>query len=167
MPEVKFSTHIDVLTHLKGMHYLLIPARVIKKLGGTFNLRLLCTVNNKLQFQGGLVALGNGDAYISITNKRMKELGVACGDEVKLVLKEDESEYGMEVPEELNELLKQDPEGMRRFKKLSMGKRRYVIFYVSQVKSPNKRLERAVLLITNLKKAPEGKETFRQMLGVE
>lgn len=167
MAEAKFSTHIDHLPHLKGMHYLLIPARIVKKLGGGFSRRVLCTVNGKITFQGGLMALGEGDAYISITNKRMKELGVKAGDEVKVELKEDKSEYGMEVPAELAELLKQDDEGNRRFKMLSPGKQRYVIFYVSGVKSSNKRLERAMLLITNLKKAPEGKETFRQMLGLD
>ncbi|MFL5751796.1 MAG: DUF1905 domain-containing protein [Bacteroidia bacterium] len=167
MPEVKFTTYIDKLKHLVGMHYLLIPARVVKKLGGKFSMRLLCTVNGKLTFQAGLVALGDGDAYISINAKRMKEIGVKTGDEVKVALKEDKSEYGMEVPAELNELLKQDDEGMRRFKMLSPGKQRYIIHYVSTVKSSNKRLERAVLLITNLKRAPEGKETFRQMLGME
>ena len=167
MSEVKFKTYIDHLQHLKGMHYILIPGRIVKKMGGSFSKRVLCTVNNKLSFQGGLVALGDGDAYISITTKRMKELGIIAGDEVNVVLKEDESEYGMEVPAELAELLKQDTEGMRRFKKLSPGKQRYVIFYVSGVKNPAKRIERAILLITNLKKAPEGKETFRQMLGMD
>ncbi len=44
---------------------------------------------------------------------------------------------------------------------------RYVIFYVSSVKSTQLRVDRAVRLIGNLKKLPVGKESFRQMLGLE
>ncbi len=42
---------------------------------------------------------------------------------------------------------------------------RYILNYVSTVKSLNLRVERAFLLISNLKKLPKGKETFKEMLG--
>lgn len=129
-------------------------------------MRVICTVNNKLSFQGGLVALGEGSAYITLNAKRMKELGVKLGSEVTISLAKDESEFGMEVPEELSELLKQDPEGKKRFETLSPGKQRYIIHYVSSVKSSHLRADRAVLLISNLKKLPLGKENFREMLGL-
>lgn len=165
--ETKFRTHVGVLEHLVGMHYLHIPARIIKAMGGTFSKRLICTVNGELSFQGGFMALGNGDAYISINKSRMKKLGIQKGDEVLLQLKADSSEYGMEMPEELSELLKQDTEGNRRFHALTPGKQRYIIQYVNTVKSSDLRINRAVLLISNLKKSKEGKESFRQMLGLE
>ena len=96
------------------------------------------------------MALGQGNAYISINSKRMKELKVKEGDEVFVELAIDKSEYGMDVPEELQELLNQDPEGKRRFDILSPGKKRYIIYYVAGVKSSHLRLDRALLLITNL-----------------
>src|SRR5262249_10319022 len=124
---VKFTSHIDELTHLAG-HYIEVPAQVIKKLGGKFSMRLLCTINQdqSTTFQCGLVALGNGNAYITLNAKRMKQLRLRRGDEVAVLLEEDKSEYGMELPEELSELLKQDDEGMKRFSKLTPGKQRYV-----------------------------------------
>jgi len=73
----------------------------------------------------------------------------------------------MPVPEELEELLRQDPEGERRFEMLTPGRQRYIIHYVNQVKSSQLRINRAMLLIGNLKKQPEGKESFRAMLGLE
>ena len=94
-------------------------------------------------------------------------MGLKFKDEVTVSLKKDESEFGMEVSEELKELLDQDAEGMRRFKMLPPGKQRYIIHYVNTVKSSQKRIDRAILLITNLKKTKEGKESFRQMLGLE
>jgi uncharacterized protein YdeI (YjbR/CyaY-like superfamily) len=120
-----------------------------------------------LTFQGGLMALGAGSAYISLNAARMKKLGLKPGDKVRIDLKKDESEFGMTMPDELKELLNQDPEGKRRFDKLTPGKRRYIIHYVNSVKNSQKRIDRAILLITNLKKTTEGKETFRQMLGLD
>jgi hypothetical protein len=148
-----------------GMSYLEIPVKVVKELGGKFKARVVCTVNGKLSFQAGIVALGEGKGYISITRKRLKELGVEHGQRVEVELKRDSSKFGMSMPEELAELLKQDDEGRRRFEKLTPGRQRYIIGYVNGVKNPELRLERAMLLIGNLKRLPEGKEQFRQMLG--
>jgi hypothetical protein len=164
---ITFKTTIGRLEHLVGMHYLEIPPRIIKKLGGSLKQRLICTVNGKLRFQGGLMALGAGSAYISINSARMKKLGLKFKDGVTLTLQKDESEFGMAMPEELKELLEQDKEGQRRFHMLTPGKQRYIIHYVSTVKSTQLRIDRAILLISNLKKTTEGKETFRQMLGLD
>lgn len=164
---IQFNTYINRLDYLQSMHYLEVPAEIILQLGGKLKIRLLCTVNNSLTFQCGLVALGNGNAYISINSKRMKQLKVKAGDEVKVALQLDESEYGMEMPEELAELLKQDEEGMERFSLLPPGKQRYIIYYVSGVKSSNLRLERALRLIENLKRTQAGKESFKEILRKE
>ncbi len=165
--ELSYKTKINKLEHLVGMHYLKVPAKIIEQLGGKFKMRLLCTVNNKLTFQGGLVALGKGNGYISINASRLKKLGLKFKDDVIVSLKKDESEFGMEVSEELKELLEQDEEGLRRFNMLTPGKQRYIIHYVNTVKSSQLRINRAIMLITNLKKSKEGKESFREMLGLD
>ncbi|MEJ8758538.1 YdeI/OmpD-associated family protein [Pontibacter sp. H259] len=159
-----YKTHINKLPHLPG-HYIEVPAEVVEQLGGNFKVRVLCTVNNKLTFQGGLVALGGGAGYININNARLKKLGLQDGTEVQVSLDSDESEFGMEVPEELTELLNQDEEGKRRFALLPPGKQRYIIYYVAGVKSSQLRIDRALLLINNLKQLPLGKESFREMLA--
>ncbi|MCX6296151.1 MAG: YdeI/OmpD-associated family protein, partial [Bacteroidetes bacterium] len=110
---------------------------------------------------------GKGNGYISINASRLKKLGLKFKDEVLVSLKKDESEFGMEVSEELKELLEQDEEGLRRFNMLTPGKQRYIIHYVNTVKSSQLRINRAIMLITNLKKTKEGKESFREMLGLD
>lgn len=164
--KIEFTTYIDVLQHLVGMHYLFIPEKIVKKAGG-IGTRLLCTVNSEKPYQCGMVSLGNGTAYISINKKRLKDAGLTKGDEVQVSLEPDTSEYGMEVPDELQELFKQDSVGFKRFEGLTPGKQRYIINYVATVKSPQLRVDRAILLIENLKKLPLGKESFRAMLGLE
>ncbi len=127
-------------------------------------MRLICTINNSLSFQCGLVALGEGRAYINLSIKRMKQIGLKNGMEVFVQLEKDNSKYGFEMPDELNELLLQDNEAKRRFDLLTPGRQRYVIFYVSGVKSSQLKIDRAITLLENLKRLPEGKESFGEML---
>lgn len=162
---VTFKTRIGRLQHLVGMHYFEIPVNVVKKLGGKFKARLVCTVNDEFSYQCGLVALGEGKGYISVKNQKLKQLGLQEGDLVVLRLEHDDSEFGMEVPEELTEVFAQDETGFKRFSALTPGKQRYIIHYVNSVKNPQLRADRAIMLITNLKALPEGKENFAAMLG--
>ena len=87
------------------------------------------------------------------------------GQQVNVTLKKDTSKYGMDVPAELAEIFKQDKVGKERFDALVPGKRRYIIYYINQVKSMDIRIERAVRLISNLKKLPPGKESFKGLLA--
>ena len=164
---IKFKSTIHVPEYLVGMHYVLIPKDIIEELGGKFKARLLCSINGLETFQCGLVSLGQGEGYISINKKRMKIYGLKPGDEVEVNLTRDTSEFGMQVPIELEELFIQDEEGYRRFKLLTPGKQRYIIHYVNSVKSSHLRLDRALMLINNLKMLREGNESFRGMLGLE
>jgi hypothetical protein len=164
MTPIRFKTHIDKLSYLKTF-YLEVPASIVKKIGGIGKVRLICEVNKALSFQCGLMSLPEGKAYISINSKRMKELGVENGDTVAVILTEDESEFGVDVPEELTELFKQDPEGKRRFDLLKPGMQRYILNFVNTVKSPQLRVNKAFMLISNLKNLTPGKETFKEILG--
>lgn len=160
-----FKTKIDCLDYMANMRYLLIPNEIVMQLGGSFSIRLWCTANEKVKWQCGLTALGNGDAYISLNAQRLKQLKAKPDDEVTLSLEKDDSEFGLEVPEELKELLEQDPEGNKRFHQLVAGKQRFIIRVITSVKSSQLRVERTVTLIENLKKLTVGKESFKDILG--
>ena len=167
MSTITFTSLISRLQHLLNVHYITVASNVVAKLGGTMNVRLLCAINNAAAFQCGLVALGEGAAYISINNKRIKQLGLKEGDIVHIALEKDISEYGMEMPDALTALLEQDYKGMICFQNLTAGKQRYIIHHISAVKNPQLRVDRAIMLLENLKKYPLGKATFRQMLGLD
>ena len=167
--QIKYNSEIHRLDKLK-LFYIKVPAEIISQLNGKFekgklNHRLVITINNQINWQGGIVALGDGMGYITLSTARMKQLSVYLKDKVNVSLKLDTSEHGFDVPEELAELLKQDIEGNRRFELLKHGMQRYIIYYIIQVKSSEKRLDRALLLINNLKLTIEGKEEFKTLLG--
>ncbi len=167
MQPLKFKTKIKVFTGFVGMHYLEISKAQVKKLGGKFLKRLICTVNGKIKYQCALQGLGNGSGWIALNKTRMKELGVEKGHTVSVLLIEDKSKYGLPMPAELNELLKQDQEGKRRFKLLSPGKQRNILHYVGMQKDSDRRLDRAVTVIENLKQLDEGRETVTALFGMK
>ncbi len=167
MKPLTYSIRVDLLPHFTGMHYLEVPATVVKKLGGKLPIRLICTVNGAVSFNCGIVTLGEGKGYITINKARLKQLGVSKGDVVEVALTKDESEYGMEVPEELTELLQQDPEGEAKFMALTKGKQRTLIHWISTIKNSQLRIDRALRVVNNLKSLPDGKVNFRQILGYE
>lgn len=130
-----------------------------------YNQRFHVTVNGTVTWQGGTVSLGNKAAYITFSKARMKEIGVDVGDTVDVHLEKDTSEYGFTVPEEFEEVLRQDEQANKVFLALPKGTRRAIIYLVLQIKASDKRIEKSIFFLENLKKAPVGKLTMRHILG--
>ena len=152
------------------MHYLTVTDEVLKAFAGEhdktiYNQRFIVTINGKESWRGGTVSLGNQSAYITFSGQRMKALGVVEGDSVDVLLEKDSSKYGFDVPEEFTELLKQDYEAKRRFDDLKMGMQRAIIYRVIQYKSSEKRIEKSIFFLENLKKSIEGETSMRHIIG--
>lgn len=171
MPKM-LTSRIEKLEKLKLFH-LTVHKDVLQSFhkpedkGSVFNQRFIVRVNDQIEWSGGTVSLGEDQAYITISSSRMKELGVNEGDIVEYTLTRDDSEYGMPVPVEFETVLDQDPEGKRRFEILSKGKRRNIIYLVNQFKTSDKRIEKSLFFIENLKRCPEDKFSMRAVLGKE
>ncbi len=165
--KLQYKTKVALLPHFVGMHYIPVPKKIIQALGRKFSCRLFCKVNKKVEFQCGIMALGKGAGYIMLSKKRMKELEVLAGSPIQVELKKDFSKYGMDVCEELQEVLAQDSEATKRFDNLKPGKQRNIIHYVGSVKNQDKRIERALSIMENLKLCTPNKETMLQLLGIK
>lgn len=103
------------------------------------------------QYQCGLLPVGAGKTGVMINKAIRTKLGIFEGARLRVRLSKDESEYGLEMPEELAELMRQDEEGDRLFHELTDGKRRSLIYLVSSVKNSERRIERAITVIEHLK----------------
>ncbi len=164
-----FPSKIGYLEKLK-MHFITVSDEQLSDFAdentkSIYNQRFHVTVNNKVKWQGGTVSLGNGEAYITLSKQRMKTLDVHLGDSVIIELEKDFSKYGFVVPEEFEEALRQDDLARKRFEALRMGMQRSIIYVVLQLKSSDKRIEKSLFFLENLKKSPEGKTTMRHILG--
>ncbi len=168
---VQFKTVIQKLDYLNYWFVELTPA-ILADLTATFqtqpfNQRLIITLDASIQWNCGVVALGEGSGFITVQKARLKILGKTIGDEVEVNLVPDTSEFGVEVAIEIDEYWNQEVESKRRFDLLTMGMKRYILNYINTAKTPEKRVERTVLLMRNLMRSTVGKESFRQLLGKE
>lgn len=112
--------------------------------------RIICTINGKETIQAALMPYPLG--YFIMTNKKLvAKLGLRAGAKVDLVIEKDTSEYGLDMPDELRELLNQDDEGSKHFHALTKGKRRSLIYIVAKVKNTNSRLNKALAIVHHLK----------------
>lgn len=166
---MNFESTIGYLEKLK-LFYVRIPEHVLAAMQdeqdkSKTNQRFKITLEGKLTWTGGSVALEEGNAYITVSKARMRELEISLHSKVHVFLEKDHSEFGMDVPEEFLELLSQDSEARRRFYLLSKGIQRATIYIVNQLKSQDKRIEKSLFLFENLKRSPEKKTTMRHILG--
>ena len=139
----KFESHLGHFdNNVYGYHFLVDESIARKFIDGT-NRRVLVTVNNDIKFRGGLMGSNEG-WYILLNQKIVNQLNLEIGDKLSIVMEKDHSEYGMDMPEELQVLLDQDDEGRKYFEALTPGKQRNLIYLVNKVKSPDARLNKAL-----------------------
>mgnify|MGYP003639071529 CR=1 FL=1 len=168
--KLKFNSKIGFLSKLKT-HYITLTKSQLEQTfsanekGSIYNQRYTIHINNKVNWKGGSLALGNNQAYIALSKERMKKSNCAFNDTVEVTLERDHSLYGFDVPEEFEELLRQDDHARICFESLTMGKRRAVIYLVLQIKSSDKRIEKSIFLLDNIKRASVGNITMRHILG--
>lgn len=138
------------------MYYLNIPALLAQSLTDGKRVRLVCTLGGQVRFQCALMPRSGGDFYITLNKKNRTALHLREGSQVDALLELDQSRYGLDMPEELAEVLAQEPEADQIFHSLTAGRQRSFIFWVSQAKSPDKRIERALTLAAKLLKYGPG-----------
>jgi len=100
----------------------------------------------------------NGYEYVGLSIVMVKKMGIRENAEVTISLKEDTSEYGMDFPEEMQEVMDQDPEGKELFERATLGLQRGLLHYVSSAKGIDTRIKRALHLMQRVRELKaEGK----------
>ena len=164
-PSVSFTTELVTTDTKPVYHYLLVERKWVEPLHLTGNLRrCLCTVNSKLTFHCSLMPSGRkkGAFYISINKTNRDKLALEPGDGVDVVLVRDDSKYGMPMPAEFREVLRQDAEGKKHFDALTPGKQRTLLWYTVKYKDEDRRIQTALAMIEHLKKN-DGKILWREL----
>ncbi|MEJ7625014.1 MAG: YdeI/OmpD-associated family protein [Pyrinomonadaceae bacterium] len=148
---VKFKTELTRSMEGSGWHYLIVGPEIPKKLKFEGKLRrVVCSINGGEDFQCALMPWG-GQFFIIVNQQKRDALGIVVGDTVSVELVRDESKYGLPMPEELREVLDQDPKGDKLFHSLTAGKQRSMLYFIGQIKNIDKRIYACLILIEHLK----------------
>lgn len=105
----------------------------------------------ELEFHGAFQKR-NGSYHMMFGKRYQKELGVFPNDYFQLQFFEDDSKYGVEMPEELEAVLMSDYEAFEIFESFTPGKRRGIIYGILSYKASQTRIDKSILICENLKK---------------
>ena len=162
---VSFKTRLIATGTKPAYHFLRIEQKWAKALQFPGNLRRCrCTVNGKLKFPCSLLPSGEekGSFYIWINKANREKYGLNAGDEVEVELVRDDSKYGMPMPAEFKEVLRQDKEAKKLFDALTPGKQRSFIWYTIRYKDEDRRIQAALIIMDHLKKH-DGKTVWKEL----
>lgn len=124
--------------------------------------RLVCTVNQKESYHCSLLSKGDGTYYVMVNKTIQKKIKAVIGEKLAIELKEDTSKYGMPMPDEMAEIMAQDPDVDTLFHNLSPGKQRSLLYIIGKPKTTESRIKKAVL-ITRYMAEVDGKIDFAEM----
>ncbi len=151
MKSVKFESTVETTDSSPPYHILRVSRELVTPFEFAGNLRrVICTLNGVETFQCSLFP-SKGDYFLTLSKKLRDKLRVEVGDTVRIELAKDESLYGMPMPEEFAEVLRQDLDGAAVFNKLSPGDQRLMLKLIVFVKDPDRRIARALAGIELLK----------------
>ncbi|AGA79183.1 YdeI/OmpD-associated family protein [Echinicola vietnamensis] len=111
--------------------------------------RVICEIG-PVRFHAALMK--SKDYWFILLNTAFRDkLAIKEGEKMTVCLEKDRSEFGHEMPEELQILLDQDEEGNKHFRALTKGKQRSLVYIVTKVKNTNSRLNKALAIVEHLK----------------
>ncbi|MBK8195530.1 MAG: DUF1905 domain-containing protein [Lewinellaceae bacterium] len=131
---------------------------------GSEDRRMVCTLNEKVEYQCALLPRGDGSFLVTVNKKNCTQLGLKHGAKVNVSLRKDTSTYGLPMPEELAEVLAQDEQANTLFHALSPGKIRTLLYVAGNVKNSESRIFRAIAIAEHLK-ANKGRIDYKILNG--
>ncbi|WP_310555292.1 YdeI/OmpD-associated family protein [Flavobacterium sp.] len=113
--------------------------------------RIICTINNSITFHCAMIPK-KPFHYIMLSKDKIKTLKLNVNDIISVEIVADTSEFGMEICEELQEVLASDDEGNLWFQKLTPGKKRSLLYMLSKTKNSQLKIKKSFVFIEHLKR---------------
>lgn len=159
---MKFASALIKLDSNVWSHAVLVPDHISKHFIKGGNKRVVATLNNLTEIHCALMAGGTLGYFININKELRSRYGWKEGDILQIELQADQSEYGVPIPEEMEQAMALDQEGAHFFKSLSMGKQRALLHIIGKPKSAELRIKKSLLVLHYLSTV-QGKLNFREL----
>jgi antitoxin component of MazEF toxin-antitoxin module len=156
MAEVTFRAPIRPSGRGGGGHLVDVPTEVVEALGGKGRIPVTATFDG-VPYRGSIVRMGGG-AVLGVQKAIMAEAGVAVGDSITVVVRNDEEPREVEVPVDLAEALAGNGGARAAFEGLSFSHKREYVRSITEAKRPETRARRIELTIEQLVERAAGDE---------
>ena len=143
--KVKFTaTLCNMESNLWNLH-IPVPDNIYQAFKEAKIKRVKVTYKEIVERPAAFMGKGDGTYYLMINKAEAKKLKLSVGDEFQVLIEKDQSKYGMPMPEEMEELLKQDKMANKHFHTLTPGLQRGILYVIGKPKSSQIRLEKAII----------------------
>ena len=142
------TTLLDFRSNLWRYHFD-VPDNVATQFIEGDNRRVICHLSDKILVRSALMS-SRDYWFILLNNDLRNKLNINEGDKLHIKIEKDTSEYGHDMPEELQTLLDIDNQFDSFFKALTPGKQRSLIYIVNKVKNTQSRLNKALAIADHL-----------------
>jgi len=159
---MEFTAKLENFNTKLWTYHIKVPNAIARHYLDMGDKRVVCNLNNELEFQCAIMSAGEGVYFINVNKKIRDQLSLKEGSKIKVDLEKDTSEFGLPFPDEFKEVLRQDKVANGYFKKLTPGKQRNLIYIASQAKNSDLRILRSIILADHLKNN-SGKIDFRSL----
>lgn len=125
------------------MHYMPLPIDVAADLNEKKIRRVMGTLNG-VSVRRAVMGKKSEEQYLVLGRSLLREIGVIVGDTLLAELNVDPDPDFVDVGEEFEAVLADDPEAARRFFGMTPGKQRSLAHYVNSAKRVETRIKRAL-----------------------
>ena len=158
----QFTARIDKQSGGMGLCFIEVPHEIAEALFDRFPGRGLITIH-KESFHGGVLKRKDGYYLVQLGRATLKKVKANYGETVEVSIRADDSEYGYEMPEEMQGLLDQDDDGRKIWEATSPGMKRSLLHYVNSAKSSDVRIKRAILILQRAAELQAEKERKKRL----
>ena len=143
-----YATQLLAAEHCLWPNQLPVPNSIAKDFKSQNITRVRCVVKG-IEWQGSI--LQQKDFYfIMLNQQRIKAFNLRHDEPIEVILTEDESKYGIDMPETLEQELLHSPEAFEYFEALTPGKIRSLIHIVAKLKSLEGQHKKARAIVHHL-----------------
>lgn len=128
---------------------IVLPEKTLQELNQPKRVRIEGTINGT-PFNLAIQHIKDGRRFLMVGNALRKETGLKAGDKVEVMFTLADPDE-IKLPEELIEVMEQDPQGKAVFCKFTPGLQRSLAHYVTSAKQVDTRIKRALELMDKAK----------------
>ena len=138
----------------KGMNaaYVEFPYDVQELFGTRGQVKIRAELDGKIIYRGSLANMGVGCHILGLTKEIRKQLGKSFGDTIAVTLEKDTEERKVEIPDDIAEILNQNPGYRSFFDSLSYTNRKEYIHWIESAKKEETRSNRLAQLQLRLER---------------
>lgn len=156
MPETVYNFEAILLKHPEfDASYVNFPFNVIECFGLKGQVKVKAVFNQSITYRGSLVRMKSSCHILGITKDIRNQLGITYGDKLSIQISQDKEPRLVEVPNDIQEILKSNPKHAEFFNRLSYTHRKEYIRWIESAKKEETRQKRLSELINQLQHKSE------------